>query len=156
LSQEHETVRFLLAYLGLIYILLVVDCVVSNWFNEGMCSATCGGGRQLQRRSIIANPTFNGAACPALTQYVPCNSNACVTCTGGREFTTCARATEPTCSVPYPYNENICFGSACQCPTSTVLSAGQCIPREFCPPPPGMVQLIPFIPVYWNWIHVRF
>jgi len=63
-------------------VVVPVPCVLSEWFNEGSCSVTCGAGVQNQTRTITA-PATNGGACPAaadasvLRQTVPCNGTEC-------------------------------------------------------------------------------
>lgn len=56
-----------------------VDCSVSNWSSWGDCSVTCGGGSQIQTRSIVTQPVNGGAACPILIQSQSCNTQACPT-----------------------------------------------------------------------------
>eukprot|EP00929_Paragymnodinium_shiwhaense_P008682 TRINITY_DN112645_c0_g1_i1.p1 TRINITY_DN112645_c0_g1~~TRINITY_DN112645_c0_g1_i1.p1 ORF type:complete len:915 (+),score=246.28 TRINITY_DN112645_c0_g1_i1:37-2745(+) len=53
----------------------IQDCEVSAWTPDA-CSATCGGGVQVQRRTVITPPSM-GAGCPALTQQVSCNMQPC-------------------------------------------------------------------------------
>ncbi len=60
-----------------------VDCVVSDWSAFSSCSATCGGGTQTRTRTVTTKPTFNGAACPPLTESQVCNTQGCpVNCVG--------------------------------------------------------------------------
>jgi hypothetical protein len=54
-----------------------VDCVVSDWTNQGSCSKFCGPGDQTQTRTVTTPASNGGAACPALTQKVPCNLRTC-------------------------------------------------------------------------------
>lgn len=54
-----------------------VNCVVSDWSPLSTCSATCGGGVQIQTRSIITEPKNGGTPCPALTNVVLCNKQTC-------------------------------------------------------------------------------
>lgn len=54
-----------------------VDCVVSDWTNQGSCSKFCGPGDQTQSRTVTTPASNGGAACPALTQKVPCNLREC-------------------------------------------------------------------------------
>ena len=57
-----------------------VDCQVGSWVDVGVCSVTCGGGLQQQRRSVTVQPLYRGKECPSLVQTVPCNTNPCVLC----------------------------------------------------------------------------
>ena len=64
-----------------------INCEVSDWTSIGNCTATvCGtSGEQRQTRTVTRNAANNGAACPALEQYVSCNAPACPTsCPVGR------------------------------------------------------------------------
>jgi hypothetical protein len=54
-----------------------VDCVVSEWTNQGSCSKFCGPGEQTQSRTVTTPAANGGAACPPLTQKVPCNLREC-------------------------------------------------------------------------------
>ena len=54
-----------------------VDCVVSDWTNQGSCSKFCGPGDQTQTRTVTTPASNGGTACPALTQKVPCNLREC-------------------------------------------------------------------------------
>jgi hypothetical protein len=56
---------------------LSVDCVVSNWTNQGSCSKFCGPGEQTQTRTVTTPASNGGAACPSLTRTVPCNLREC-------------------------------------------------------------------------------
>eukprot|EP01062_Namystynia_karyoxenos_P050937 TRINITY_DN3979_c0_g2_i1.p1 TRINITY_DN3979_c0_g2~~TRINITY_DN3979_c0_g2_i1.p1 ORF type:complete len:1586 (+),score=449.87 TRINITY_DN3979_c0_g2_i1:111-4868(+) len=55
------------------------DCVVSAWGAWGPCSAACGTGQQIRTRTVVANPSGGGAACPALQETRSCNTQACGT-----------------------------------------------------------------------------
>ncbi len=55
--------------------MFVIDCEVSTWTEED-CSATCDGGVQVLKRSIIVHPNL-GQACPPLQMQRVCNENAC-------------------------------------------------------------------------------
>ena len=54
-----------------------VNCEVSEWRNEGNCSATCGGGTQLQVRDITQEPLHGGRECGPLNRNIPCNTQEC-------------------------------------------------------------------------------
>merc|ERR1719428_1383158 len=55
-----------------------VNCVMSEWEEDGMCSHSCGGGEVLVRRYIITQPAFGGVACPTvLEQFNECNTQTC-------------------------------------------------------------------------------
>lgn len=54
-----------------------VNCVVSNWVNQGTCSKFCGPGTQTQTRTVRTPASNGGTVCPALTQTVPCNLRDC-------------------------------------------------------------------------------
>jgi len=57
-----------------------VDCVLSEWVNDGPCSASCGQGVQNQTRVVLSDPAYEGAACPLeLIRSVSCNTTACDT-----------------------------------------------------------------------------
>lgn len=53
-----------------------VDCVVSDWVDQGKCSLTCGGGLQTQVRHVV-HPARHGGSCPRLTRQLPCNTQPC-------------------------------------------------------------------------------
>ena len=66
-----------------------VNCAVSGWSDSGSCSVTiCGttGGTKTQTRTVTTQPANGGAACPPLTQSVPCSAPACITCPPGEEL----------------------------------------------------------------------
>lgn len=58
-----------------------IDCQVSAWNNWTECSATCGGGRQSQTRTVTQQPANGGASCPALSQSQACNTHSCTAST---------------------------------------------------------------------------
>ena len=70
--------------------ILFKRCVVSEWTQVSSCSATCGGGSQIQTRRIL-RPAPEGGSCPALSRTVPCNTQPCPR-TSHRVFTPCASA----------------------------------------------------------------
>jgi Spondin-like TSP1 domain/Thrombospondin type 1 domain len=51
------------------------DCVVGPWSSFSNCSKDCGEGTQFRTREITKHATYG--SCPALTQTVPCNTQAC-------------------------------------------------------------------------------
>lgn len=53
-----------------------VDCEV-EWSDWSSCNATCGGGEQTKKATIVTQAAYGGAACPALTQTRSCNRHAC-------------------------------------------------------------------------------
>jgi len=53
----------------------ITDCEVSDWVDEE-CSATCGGGKQDRKRTIIIHP-LNGSQCPPLKMERECNVIGC-------------------------------------------------------------------------------
>ncbi|MBU38166.1 MAG: hypothetical protein CMA59_01430, partial [Euryarchaeota archaeon] len=55
-----------------------IDCVVSDWLDDGECSTSCGGGLQAQIKNVIQETAFGGALCPSqMNKHVPCNEDAC-------------------------------------------------------------------------------
>lgn len=57
---------------------LVSDCEVSGW-QDGPCSAECGGGTRNVTRSVVMPPGEGGHSCPALARVEECNRLACPT-----------------------------------------------------------------------------
>jgi Spondin-like TSP1 domain len=55
----------------------VVNCVVSDWIYVGICTKTCGGGKQTQTRTVTTPALNGGSVCPVLSQEVDCNTQAC-------------------------------------------------------------------------------
>ena len=55
--------------------LFLVDCKVSKW-EEGECSASCGGGNRTKTRTVV-QPALNGGTCPELTEVEACNLEGC-------------------------------------------------------------------------------
>lgn len=51
--------------------------MLSDWVDQGNCSASCGGGRQGQVRSVLVPPAHGGACSQPLYRTVPCNSQTC-------------------------------------------------------------------------------
>jgi hypothetical protein len=62
-----------------------IDCKVSEWSSFSTCSLECGGGTQIQTRSILIKAEYGGKACPTdLINVQPCNTDDCPTqCTTG-------------------------------------------------------------------------
>jgi len=57
-----------------------VDCIVSDWADDGTCSEPCGGGELQQRRYVQQQVAFGGAACVTdMTQIIDCNTQLCPT-----------------------------------------------------------------------------
>lgn len=54
---------------------VIQDCEVSSWTPEE-CTATCDGGTQVLRRSVVV-PANTGAACPPLVMTRNCNERPC-------------------------------------------------------------------------------
>ena len=60
------------------FIMLSVDCVVSNWSTWGLCSQSCGGGLQGRERDVLVQSDHGGDPCPAdLTEAKYCNNQDC-------------------------------------------------------------------------------
>lgn len=55
----------------------IQDCEVSDWTPED-CTATCGGGAQILRRTVVASPN-EGAGCPPLEMQRACGMSPCPT-----------------------------------------------------------------------------
>eukprot|EP00441_Pelagodinium_beii_P026118 CAMPEP_0197654846 /NCGR_PEP_ID=MMETSP1338-20131121/39092_1 /TAXON_ID=43686 ORGANISM="Pelagodinium beii, Strain RCC1491" /NCGR_SAMPLE_ID=MMETSP1338 /ASSEMBLY_ACC=CAM_ASM_000754 /LENGTH=355 /DNA_ID=CAMNT_0043230367 /DNA_START=138 /DNA_END=1201 /DNA_ORIENTATION=+ len=57
-------------------------CVMNPWSAWKACSHTCNGGRQLRVRTVKAQPTHGGTACPKdLSQSQSCSNSLCPTTT---------------------------------------------------------------------------
>eukprot|EP00746_Dinoflagellata_sp_MGD_P126039 gnl/MRDRNA2_/MRDRNA2_60966_c0_seq1.p1 gnl/MRDRNA2_/MRDRNA2_60966_c0~~gnl/MRDRNA2_/MRDRNA2_60966_c0_seq1.p1 ORF type:complete len:1834 (+),score=388.57 gnl/MRDRNA2_/MRDRNA2_60966_c0_seq1:203-5503(+) len=55
-----------------------VDCVLTDWFDEGDCTLTCGGGKQKSIRTVDVAPEHGGEACdPVQERQLDCNMHAC-------------------------------------------------------------------------------
>ena len=55
-----------------------VDCVWSDWSMATTCSKSCGGGKQLQTRTIAEHEQNGGALCTGENiQEIDCNTNGC-------------------------------------------------------------------------------
>lgn len=60
-----------------------VDCRVSEWIEEGGCSASCGGGRQRWERDVLREAANGGLRCPRLRRSSACNDFPCPGSRGG-------------------------------------------------------------------------
>ena len=54
-----------------------INCTVSDWSDWSTCSKTCGGGTQSITRTIKTQPANGGTLCPALSENISCNTQAC-------------------------------------------------------------------------------
>merc|ERR1712150_63499 len=55
-----------------------VDCEWSSWSTATTCSKTCGGGKNLQTRTIVKQQQNNGAHCNGENlRETDCNTTAC-------------------------------------------------------------------------------
>merc|ERR1719318_2037260 len=54
-----------------------VDCKVEDWSSWSDCSATCGDGTKTRGRGVVQEAENGGAACPALEEEEPCNTDQC-------------------------------------------------------------------------------
>lgn len=62
---------------------MVVDCLMSQWMNDGTCSRSCDSGKVHQQRFILRHPEGGGLACPDTTvRDVPCRVRTC----GGYDY----------------------------------------------------------------------
>ena len=76
----------------------VVDCSVSDWEEWGDCSATCGGGEQTRKRTIVTPASGGGTCTDTLLETQVCNVQECpvtppvVDCvlSGWEEWSTCS------------------------------------------------------------------
>lgn len=57
----------------------LADCVLSEWSSWSECSASCGGGVSLRRKTILQQSEPGGEACSTPTeQHTACNTNSCL------------------------------------------------------------------------------
>jgi len=55
-----------------------VDCVLSDWYDAGECTSSCGAGTLYQKRDTQMAAAHNGVPCEApLMQFVACNTQPC-------------------------------------------------------------------------------
>jgi hypothetical protein len=54
-----------------------IDCVLSPFGAWDTCSAQCGGGTHVHRRSIHQAAAYGGTACETLTEQRACNTHCC-------------------------------------------------------------------------------
>jgi hypothetical protein len=54
-----------------------VDCRLSGWEQWATCTAECGPGVQVRKRSILTNAAHGGVGCEALSQQQNCYVNSC-------------------------------------------------------------------------------
>ena len=54
-----------------------VHCSVSAWGQWGVCTATCGRGKQVRSRNVLVHAQLGGYTCPALQEWEECNIDAC-------------------------------------------------------------------------------
>jgi hypothetical protein len=114
-----------------------VDCVLSDW-DAGNCSQPCGGGEQINIRTVLTPASGGGQACGPLTDSVVCNTQECpVNCdlsswTHGQCSKTCGGGMQTNTRriLRQPANDGTMCGSlseesACNtqtCPTDCKLS----------------------------------
>ncbi|KAI7792293.1 SCO-spondin [Triplophysa rosa] len=112
-------------------------CVMSDWSSWTDCSASCGGGVSLRRKTILQEPERGGSTCPGpLEQHIACNTNSCLPdCPAGQEFSLCAGLCPYGCEDLWPENQcvSVTCGPGCVCPTGSVMLNGTCVPPSECP-----------------------
>ncbi|MDE3156438.1 MAG: thrombospondin type-1 domain-containing protein, partial [Acidobacteriota bacterium] len=119
-----------------------VDCVVSAWSAWGACSAVCGGGVQTRTRTVITPASNGGAACPALTESLACNTQPCVTYQWVfSDWSTCSAAcgggTQTRTAVCEDSNGTVVANSACAGlppaagPTSQACNTQACVTYQW-------------------------
>lgn len=54
-----------------------VDCQLNPWGSFSTCSHKCGTGWQTRKRTVKSRARYGGIGCAAISESVPCNTNAC-------------------------------------------------------------------------------
>ncbi|GAB1290783.1 SCO-spondin [Apodemus speciosus] len=113
-----------------------LECpVLGPWSAWSECSAVCGEGTMVRRRSCKEHP--EGLPCQALDlqQQQECILRACPECPPGQVLSTCATLCPSFCSHLQP--GTICVREPCQlgcgCPGGQLLHNGTCVPPAACP-----------------------
>ncbi|ROI48994.1 SCO-spondin [Anabarilius grahami] len=112
-------------------------CVVSEWSSWSDCSASCGGGVSLRRKTVLREPEPGGLTCPGpLEQHTACNTNNCLPdCPAGQVISTCAGSCPYSCEDLWPENQCVpaTCSPGCSCPPGAVMLNGTCVPQSQCP-----------------------
>ena len=98
-----------------------VDCQMSDWSTWDACSEECGG-TQERTRTVTTEPLYGGAACPALSESLACNTDPGTPCTGGLcdGSGVCDKCAVVTCNAPpvcYSTDDATCDEGICSYPT---------------------------------------
>ncbi|RXN17958.1 SCO-spondin [Labeo rohita] len=113
------------------------ECVVSEWSSWTDCSASCGGGVSLRRKTVLQEPEPGGLSCPGpLEQHTACNTNSCLPdCPAGQVFSSCAGSCPYSCEDLWPENQCVPLtcSPGCSCPPGAVMLNGSCVPPSQCP-----------------------
>lgn len=99
-----------------------VNCLLGAWSSWSACDASCGGGKQSRSRSVLVQPSGNGAACEATVQESSCNTSPCAPPDTSEGCGVCFPGTSGPCRA---YN-SVCFsfiGGTAVCPAGTVQCA---------------------------------
>ncbi|XP_053349644.1 SCO-spondin [Clarias gariepinus] len=121
------------------------DCVLSEWSSWSECSASCGGGLSMRRKTILQKSEPGGAACSTPTeQHTACNTNSCLPeCPSGQVFSLCAGSCPFSCQDLWPESQCVpgpC-NPGCSCPPAMVMLNGSCMPYSECPCSPLSLPL---------------